>query len=429
MENAIDQLIAWSKDLNVLYVEDDISLREEVSLFLSDIFDQVELASNGEEGLQKLAKNHYNLVITDIRMPVMDGIEMIEKIKELYPEQPVLVTSAHNEIEYLVKLINLGVDNFITKPLQSEQIFKVLHKIVEHIHHKKELRRYEQDLQEANTKLKKLANMQSRSLDLKSSILKSYKEALDKATIVSMTDKFGVITDVNENFCKATGYTREEVLGKTHKLISHPLTDKKIYAEIWKTILEKKTWQGLLINQTRDLKPLYHFTTIVPILDSKGEIIEFIGIIQDLTELHKHNEERAQENLALAMSLKENELLKHIPFAAALIQDDLVFKSHNKLFEEIVSNHANEATLTKLTSKSLHLKELIYFEEMDYFASIESIKSNWPYEGDITFKGSIQSISHMQEVLVKISLYSDKTYLICIIKQEDFELCCQVQER
>jgi len=65
------------------------------------------------------------------------------------------VTSAHNEIEYLVKLINLGVDNFITKPLQSEQIFKVLHKIVEHIHHKKELRRYEQDLQEANTKLKK----------------------------------------------------------------------------------------------------------------------------------------------------------------------------------------------------------------------------------------------------------------------------------
>lgn len=428
MENAIDQLIAWSKDLSVLYVEDDIALREEVSLFLSDIFEHVDLAANGQEGLQKLAKNQYNLVITDIRMPVMDGIEMIEKIKELYPEQPVLVTSAHNEIEYLVKLISLGVDNFITKPLQSEQIFKVLHKIVEHIHHKKELRKYQQDLQEANTKLKKLANMQSRSLDLKSSILKSYKEALDKATIVSMTDKFGVITDVNENFCKATGYGKEEIIGKTHKLISHPSTDKKIYAQIWKTILEKKTWQGLLINQTRNLTPLYHFTTIVPILDAKGEIIEFIGIIQDLTELYRRNEEQTQASLNAAMSLQEAQLLKQIPFAAATLSNELVFKNYNKAFEALVTNHIKEETLVKLTQNNLVLKELVYFEEMDYYTSIEAIKDKFPYEGDITFKGAIQSIGHMMEVLVKITP-CDGHYLMCIINQEDFELCCQVHEK
>ena len=156
MENAINQLIVWSKNLKILYVEDDILLREEVSIFLADIFQSVELAINGQEGLDKLAKGKYDIVITDIRMPVMNGIEMIENIKLLYPEQHVLVTSAYNEIEYLVKLIHLGIDNFITKPLQSEQIFKVLHKIVEHIHQKKELRRHRYDLERTNESLKKL---------------------------------------------------------------------------------------------------------------------------------------------------------------------------------------------------------------------------------------------------------------------------------
>ena len=428
MENAIDQLIEWSKDLDVLYVEDDAALREEVSLFLSDIFNRVDLASNGEEGLRKLALNKYNLVITDIRMPVMDGIEMIEKIKELYPEQAILVTSAHNEIDYLVKLINLGVDNFITKPLQSEQIFKVLHKIVEHIHHKKELRKFEQDLQDANAKLKKFATMQSKSLDLKTSLLKSYKEAIDKATILSITDKYGVIKDVNDNFCHATGYTKEEIIGKTHKIIEHPSTDKELYTQMWKSILAKQTWQGLVINQTRNFQPLYHYTTIVPILDNQGDILEFINIIQDLTELYAHNEKKTQESLSVAKNLKDSELLKSLPFAASFMTKGLLFTTHNKLFETLVTDHINEESLVKLTQDTLYLKEVIDFEEMDYISNLNDITDKFPYEGDITFKGTIKAISHIQEVLVKVTPY-EQQFLVCIINQEDFELCCQVHER
>jgi len=78
-----------------------------------------------------------------------------------------------------------------------------------------------------------------------------------------------------------------------------------------------------------------------------------------------------------------------------------------------------------LTQKNLFLKELVYFEEMDYFPDIASIRDKFPYEGDITFKGTIQTIDHMQEVLVKITPYAAH-YLISVIPQEDFELCCQV---
>jgi len=429
MQNTIDQLIAWSKELKVLYVEDDLALREEVSLFLSDIFAVIDLATNGEEGLLRLAQNQYHLVITDIRMPVMDGIEMIEKIKELYPQQPILVTSAHNESEYLVKLINLGVTHFITKPIQSDQILNVLYVIVAHISHEKELERYKKDLESANEKLKKFTHMQSKSIDLKNSILKSYKEALDKATMVSLTDKNGVITDVNDNFCKVTGYSKEELIGKTHHFISHPSTTKALYQELWETILAKKTWQGIILNQTKNFTPLYQYTTIVPILDNEGEIIEFIGILQDFTELHNLNEQKSQDNLHLALNIKEDELLKHIPFPSVFIDNDLTFQNYNKLFEEIVSNHVEENLLGKLTTQKLHLKELIDFEEMDLFNNVEAIKNNWPYDGDITFKGVVKSIGHLLCVLVKISDYESNRFLVCIIKEEDFELCCQVQER
>jgi len=429
MQNAIDQLIAWSKELKVLYVEDDPSLREEVSLFLSDIFSGVDLASNGKEGLLKLAENHYHLVITDIRMPEMDGIEMIENIKKLYPQQPILVTSAHNESEYLVKIINLGVNYFITKPIQSDQILSVLYTIVEHIYNEKAMNQYKHDLEIANEKLKKFTHMQAQSIDLKNSILNAYKEALDKATMVVITNKNGIITDINENYCHKTGYTKEEIIGQSDKVIAHPSNNASLYDEIWAMLQAKRTWQGLVVSQTHTLEPLYHYETIVPILDAQGETLEYITIIQDLTELYKHQETTTKENLNLAMCVKEDELLKYIPFPSVIVGNDLTFQNYNKLFEEIVSNHIEESLLSKLTSKTLQLKELIDFEEMDLFHNIEEIKDNWPYNGDITFKGSVKSIGHILTVLVRISDYEPNRFLVCIVKEEDFELCCQIQER
>ena len=429
MQNTIDQLVSWSKELTVLYVEDDLALREEVSLFLSDIFKQIDLAPNGLEGLEKLAQTSYDLVITDIRMPVMDGIEMITKIKELYPQQPILVTSAHNESEYLIKLINLGVQYYITKPLQSDQILKVLHTIVEHIYQEKALAQYKYDLEVANEKLKKFTHMQSESLDVQNATLRAYKEALDKATMVSLTNKEGLITDVNENFCLMTGYSKEELIGHSHHLISYPSTSQSLYEDLWQTILSKKTWQGLIVNQTKDLRILYHYTTIVPIVGTDGEILEFIGIFQDLTELHNRNAMQSDENLSLALNLKEESLLKQIPFPCALMSDDMIFHTYNKLFEKLVNNHIDESFLFKLTNETLILKDLIDFEEMEYINSIEAIQNNWAYDGEVTFSGIIQSIEHPLKVLIKIHSIESNSYMICIVKQEEFEVCYLAHEK
>ena len=66
---------------------------------------------------------------------------------------------------------------------------------------------------------------------------------------------------------------------------------------------------------------------------------------------------------------------------------------------------------------------------MDYYESVYAILEQWPFEGDITFKGTIKSLGGLQEVLIKVSSFEAQSYLVCIIKQEDFELCCQVLEK
>ena len=163
--------------MNVLYVEDDLTLREELSIFLADIFKSVDLAKNGQEGLEKLAQYQYDIVITDVKMPVMDGVEMIAKMNELYPNQAILVTSAHNEIGNLCKLINLGVEDFLSKPLVGEQTFNVLLRVVKCINERKELHQYRKIIQKTNEKIKEDASQQGKCVDLKESILQTYKES------------------------------------------------------------------------------------------------------------------------------------------------------------------------------------------------------------------------------------------------------------
>jgi len=177
LKDIIEKLVFVSKDIDILYVEDDVVLQEEVRTFLADIFKSVDLVNNGQEGLEKLAQRSYDIVITDILMPVMDGVKMIEKIRELYPQQAVLVTSAQNEIGNLCKLVNLEVEDFLSKPLAGEHTFNVLLRVVKCINERKELHHYRKLIEKANEKIKEDATKQSKYIDLKASILQIYKES------------------------------------------------------------------------------------------------------------------------------------------------------------------------------------------------------------------------------------------------------------
>jgi len=116
------------------------------------------------------------------------------------------------------------------------------------------------------------------------SLLNEYKDAVDRSNIVSKTDKQGIITYANKQFCDISGYTLKELLGKSHNIIRHKDMPKKVFIELWSQILQKKPWTGIVKNRKKDGSFYIVKATISPILNHKGEIEEFISIRNDITK-------------------------------------------------------------------------------------------------------------------------------------------------
>ncbi|EEA8517328.1 response regulator transcription factor [Campylobacter jejuni] len=114
------------KELIILVVEDEIKTRESLINVLSERFSKVIGAQNGDEGLKKFKKFKPDLVITDIAMPIMDGLDMAREIKEISDDVPIVVLSAYSEKERLLSSIDIGIDKYLIKPVDIEELFKVL---------------------------------------------------------------------------------------------------------------------------------------------------------------------------------------------------------------------------------------------------------------------------------------------------------------
>jgi CheY-like chemotaxis protein len=105
--------------LSVLYVEDDEAIREELARFLVRRLKSVHLAANGQEGLELYHQHKPDVVIADITMPVMDGLTMARAIREENNEVPIIVTTAHNEHDFLVESVKIGIDSYVHKPINA----------------------------------------------------------------------------------------------------------------------------------------------------------------------------------------------------------------------------------------------------------------------------------------------------------------------
>lgn len=262
LEHNIETLIAKCATLSLLYVEDDPHTREGTLSILHEIFPTVYVACDGEEGLALYHENaqSIDLIITDITMPKLNGLEMIERIRETNKEIAIIVFSAHNESSYFAQTIELGVDGYLIKPLKSSQLFQTLSRTVEKISLRKEY----------------LSNL---------SLLKQYEAITNKSSIISKTDTKGIITYVNEKFCQISGYKESELIGKPHNIVRHPDMPSSAFKELWQTIQNKQTFQGVVKNRAKNGDPYYVKTTIQPIFNAKGEIEEYISLRHDITEI------------------------------------------------------------------------------------------------------------------------------------------------
>jgi len=252
------KLLAELPDLNVLYVEDEPFSREMVSLMLKNFFKNLDIAQNGQEALEKFKQKNYDIVITDMNMPKLNGFELAREIRKLNKETSIIFLSGSNDTDSLLKSINLGIDGYLVKPINLEQFIQVLTRVLQKHYYMKKAKESE-------------------------NYLKQFQKAVDNFTIISKTNPKGVITYTNKNFEKISKYSKEELLGKFHNIVRHPDMPKKFFENLWKTIKIKKPFKGVIKNRDKEGKSYYVDTIITPVLDLKGNVKEYLAVRKDIT--------------------------------------------------------------------------------------------------------------------------------------------------
>ena len=279
-----------NKKTKILIVDDSKTFRLYLKkLLLLHQFIVIE-AENGKEALLKIGKNpDISMVLTDYEMPKMDGLKLIYQIRKTHTmyDLPIIVLSAHDDGYKIADSLKAGANDYLHKPYKKEEFFSRVY-------------------------MNMRTGLHMNRIKEQQTLIEQYKKAIDETSIVSKADRKGKITYVNNLFCDVTEYSVEELLGQTHNIMRHPDSSVEVSKELWKDISNKEIWHGIIKNRKKNGDSYTIDTTIVPILDTKGGIQEFISIGKDITQLLEQNN---------TIQKQYTDTLTQLPNRLKLIQD------------------------------------------------------------------------------------------------------------
>lgn len=172
--------------------------------------------------------------------------------------------------------------------------------------------------------------------------LERYQSAIEKSNIVSKTDLNGIITFVNDEFCKISGYSKKELIGANHNIVRHPDVPKSVFKNLWDTIKAKQTYVSTVKNLAKDGSTFYVNTTVIPMLDEKGEIVEYIAIRHDVTKTIELTEKlRAKEEELESLNATLEERVKQQTYQLWVLNQTL----ENRVKEEVEKNRDKDRML------------------------------------------------------------------------------------
>ncbi|WP_072680292.1 response regulator [Arcobacter sp. LA11] len=277
--------------LTILYVEDEDLARERLGKTLKRFFKNVLLASNGEEGYITFKKEQLNgnvdLILSDINMPKMNGIEMLEKIREEGHAVPIIYTTARTESEYLLRAIELNVNHYVLKPINIENIISNIQDVCE--------KKYFNDL-----------------VRQKNGELEQYSAILDNVAVVFKMNNNKEIIFMNSLLLESFGLKSEDVLNKPMQNLLHKEIDSNFIEDIWEIVKKGKSWNGNIKFADSKNEEFYVNSTIFQIISDNG--FEYVNIgflstqeVQEKREFHKKVIEQIK-NTKLESSQVKNEV-------------------------------------------------------------------------------------------------------------------------
>jgi two-component system cell cycle response regulator len=253
-------------DISLLYVEDEPATREKVSRVLEKLVSKLHVASNGQEGLELFRAHSPDMVLSDIRMPVMDGLEMVREIREIDPDCQVVILTELCDAGLLLDCIRLGISQFSIKPVNFAQLsnsFRVCNDAIQ---------------------LK-------RNLKKQGDLIHLLSQAMEQApATVVITDLGGTVEYVNTMFTRVTGYEASEVIGQNPRLLRSDITPPDVYQDLWRTIKAGNEWESELANRRKNGQIYWEWVKICPLRDSRGVVTKYLKVSQDITERKNYEE-------------------------------------------------------------------------------------------------------------------------------------------
>ena len=265
----------------VLLIDDEEGIRKVMSIALRDAGYVVWTADSGEQGLEIFEREQPALVLTDIKMPGIDGIAVLRRIKEMQTDSEVIIITGHGEMELAISALQLEASDFITKPIHDEALFVALKRAEEKIHLKRQLRDYTENLErrvrEATAEIKRISDFQANLID----------NSLDGIVAGDAKRKIVIF---NESAQRLTGYGEDEVVGR---LTLEDLYEKEIVDQ-WLSRLKPEgdhsgdDFSGYLDTTIRSRAgeriPIRLTHTI---LRQKGQKVGCVTFFQDFREIRR----------------------------------------------------------------------------------------------------------------------------------------------
>ncbi len=252
---SIDQELL--KQLTILYVEDDERIRESFTAIFNKLFKSVTIAFDGEDGLEKYKnlnkRNKFDIILSDINMPKLNGMDMLKEIRSFDQDIPFIFTTAHADSTYLLEAINLGVTHYLIKPINIKEMMVQV-----------------QDICGKNNALTQLFKTQKSN--------ETYLDIINKVAIVSKTDVHGDITYVNDIFCDVSGYSKDELLGTNQRIVRHQDMPTKLFDTLWEDLRAGKVWQGKLKNKAKDGSAYYVDANIFPLYEADESMSGWMAV-------------------------------------------------------------------------------------------------------------------------------------------------------
>jgi len=252
-----------NRNETILIIDDSIVIQQQLKDLLENRNYNVQIASSPNQALEIILNEQPDLMLLDVLLKNENGITFLQKYQELIISEfkiPVIIISGTIDILITRDSYKSGAVDIIKKPFLIEEMNLKIDLWIDYKRKQKELRRSTQ-------------------------LLNEYKDAVDERSIISKSNDQGIITYVNDKFCKISGYSKEELIGKKHNIVRHEETRDELFHELWETVhKQKKSWLGQIKNRKKDGSYYWVDALVKPILDKNGNIEEFIALTNDITE-------------------------------------------------------------------------------------------------------------------------------------------------